>query len=72
MARYHAGTWVGSDEEMAVPDRRARAFTRRSRSHGRPEVSRARAWRRPGALTINAFDAGSMREMFEGAPVGQC
>ena len=67
MARYHAGTWVGSDEEMAVLQNGERVLSRGEvAAMGGPRGVESAVRGGQGALTINAFDAGSMREMFQG------
>jgi len=69
MARYHAGTWVGSDEEAAVLQNGERVLSRSevSAMGGQSGVESAVRGRSGGStVNIQTFDAGSFREIFQG------
>ena len=69
MARYHAGTWVGSDEEAAVLQNGERVLSRSEVSAmGGPSGVEGAVRGRSGGSTVNiqTFDAGSFREIFQG------
>ncbi len=69
MARYHAGTWVGSDEEAAVLQNGERVLSRSEVSAmGGPSGVEGALRGRSGGSTVNiqTFDAGSFREIFQG------
>ena len=69
MARYHAGTWVGSDEEAAILQNGERVLSRSevSAMGGPPGVESAVRGRSGGStVNIQTFDVGSFREIFQG------
>lgn len=69
MARYHTGTWVGSDEEAAILQNGERVLSRSEVSAmGGPRGVEGAVRGRGGGSTVNiqTFDAGSFREIFQG------
>lgn len=69
MARYHTGTWVGSDEEAAILQNGERILSRSEvAGMGGPQgVERAvSGGGRGSTVNIQTFDAGSFREIFQG------
>jgi hypothetical protein len=67
MARYHLGTWVGTDEEAAILQTGERVLSRSEVSSmgGRRGVESA-VRGGGGQINIQTFDAGSFREIFSG------
>ena len=69
LARYHTGTWVGSDEEAAILQNGERILSRSEvAGMGGPQgVERAvSGGGRGSTVNIQTFDAGSFREIFQG------
>lgn len=69
MARYHLGTWVGSDEEPAILQTGERVLARNevAAMGGKRGVEAAVKGRGGGSVVnIQTFDAGSFREIFSG------
>lgn len=69
MARYHLGTWVGSDEEPAILQTGERVLARNevAAMGGKRGVEAAVKGRGGGSIVnIQTFDAGSFREIFSG------